>query len=133
MWLKKAQDVLGLCDKETVCWNVKFAVAPIKECDYMEWNRLSNLLISYRLDPTDETVENGIKALAESFVFGDAISLRTAHPPWGAREYSFSASLKSEKRDEDVTVYGFKDLRYILNIPCVEIEAKIPVKSFEAL
>ena len=129
--IKKAQDILGLSDKEVVNYKVQLLVAPVERADYMKWNKLSNLLSDYLQSPGDKDLEREIKEVAKNFVFGNTVFLRGERCSWGTPEYSFSVPLKGKEQRGDLTIYSFKNMEYIAGIPYIKIEGKIPVKSFE--
>ena len=121
--VKKAQDVLGPGDKKRAFWKARSSVAPLREAGHTKWNRLFSVLACYLRDPADESIENQIQEVSQSFVFGNRICLRTTDPFWGSPEYAFSTHLQEKTRADDITAYEFSDFEWVLGIPCLEVEA----------
>ncbi len=121
---------------ERVEYRVGFKAAPLASCDSMAWNRLFNAFLEYdaAIEAERPGIEQRIGELRGRFEFSKTLVLREFGLGSDPIRYSFKPKPSSSRlsRDGTLRIVTFDKLPTKAGIPCVDIEATIPCRSFAA-
>ena len=108
-------------------YRISLEIVPLKRCDYMAFNKLSNLFFAISENPDDENIRLQIAKLSERFQFGKEINLRTCCNGKVKPIYRFKPdSIKAEVAGQGgTTTYTFKNIPERLGVPYVLVEAEV--------
>lgn len=128
---KKCTWELGINKKpKEIRYKISFDATPIKNCDYMSWNKFFNLFLAYNTNPYDENTKNQIKELSQKFKFSKEIDLRMCSGD-GRAVYKFKPgfSESGQKSDGEINTYVFDNLLQKEQVPYVSIEAEVTTST----
>lgn len=120
-----------------VQYRVSFDAAPLKDADYMSWNRLFNLFLEHASTPAEQrlAVEQRIAELSTKFSFGDELALR--RHGLGAAESKYSLTPQARPVDADASgelrIGRLEKLPRKAGIPYVSVVAEVSSQTYAIL
>lgn len=119
---KKIRHLLDLGPAAERVYDVRLRAACLEAVDYMQANRVFNLLLG-------QGREDEIRALTKDWKFGASVRLRTETRPWFRAEYSFDPPPVGKAEADGLTTFTFRDPPRIHGIPYVDVNAEIRVRD----
>ncbi len=129
----KAGWELGFRRKPTaVEYAIKFDAAPIKDCDFMAWNKMFNLFLALNNNPVNEDVKSQINELSKKFNFDKDIQLRNCDNSKPKYQFDPIPTQNENLKNNEIIKYSFDKLnqKFGINYTSIEVGIKTNKNGF---